>query len=78
MANPALLERAIDHYTKKENMSDITDKPEMSDKSMCLWLKQKRKSSLKPHSVMKGVCGAWMNAAYDYAISNNKWAVVCS
>ena len=25
---------------------------------------------------MKGVCGAWMNAAYDYAISNNKWAVV--
>ena len=36
VANPALLERAIDHYTKKETMPDITDKPEMSDKSMCL------------------------------------------
>ena len=68
VANPKLLERAIDHYTQKENMPDITDKPEMSDSSMCLWLKQKRKSRLRPHSVMKGVCGTWMNHSYDYAI----------
>ena len=71
-----LLQRAINHFTKEKNMPDISDKPQIPDEDMCLWLKQKKKSRLKPHSVMRGVCGTWLNSAYDYAISNNLWPVI--
>ena len=37
---------------------------------------EKKKSRLKPHSALKGVCGTWLNAAYDFALENNTWPVV--
>jgi len=38
--------------------------------------KTKKKSRLKPHSTLKGVCGSWMNASIDFALENNNWPVV--
>ena len=55
-----------------ENPPDVTDMPVIAVKTMQYWLKQKRKSRLKPHSLNPGVCAAWLNAAYDFAISKNK------
>ena len=74
--NSALLERAIDHYTQTKNMPDVSDKPTITDNEMRLWQKQKRKSRLKPHTTLGGVCGTWLNTSYDFAISKNMWPVV--
>jgi hypothetical protein len=70
-----LQERVIDHYTKVKNIPDVSDKPTIPDENMGLWQKQKTKSRLKAHSLMRGVCGKWLNNSYDYAIANNKWPV---
>ena len=74
VANPQLLEKAIDYFT--ENVPDISDKPDIPDEAMCIWTKHKRKSRLKPHSVMAGACGTYLNSSYDFAIANNMWPVV--
>ena len=71
-----LLEEAMDYFLQKKNLPDISDRPTIHDKDMCLWLKQKKKSRLRPHSVLKGVCGSWLNTSYDYAFERNMWAVV--
>ena len=76
IADRSLLERAVEHFVEGKNMPDISDKPTIPDEDMCLWLKQKKKSRLKPHSTLKGVCGTWLNAAYDFALENNTWPVV--
>ena len=44
----------------------------MSYKDLQIWLKQKRKSRLKPHTKMPGVCAKWQNQAYDFALSFGK------
>ena len=76
IADRSLLERAVEYFVEGKNMPDISDKPTIPAEEMCLWLKQKRKSRLRPHSTLKGVCGTWMNAAYDFGLENNNWPVV--
>ena len=56
-----------------DNMPDISDMPTIRHSDMLLYQKKKKqrgtkKIRLKPHSVMKGVAGAWLNEAYDYCI----------
>lgn len=70
----ALFERAVSYYITV--MPDLSDRPTITDDEMCLWMKQKKKSRLKPHAILKGVCGAWMNSSFDFAMEKNKWPVV--
>ena len=69
-----LLEKHIQYWT--EHMPDVTDCPSLNEDDLQIWTKQKKKSRLKPHSILKGVAGKWLNSGYDYAISKNKWGVV--
>ena len=73
VASDKLLERHINYWLTR--MPDITDKPDIPDSNMMFWTKQKRKSRLKGHSSLGGVCGCWLNTALDYAIEKNKWPV---
>ena len=53
------------------NPPDVSDKPKMNVDDLQFWTKQRRKSRLKPHTLNPGVCGVWLNQAYDYAMSLN-------
>ena len=67
-----LVRRHCAHWRQKHTMPDVTDRPSMSYKDLQIWLKQKRKSRLKPHTKMPGVCAKWQNQAYDFALSFGK------
>ena len=68
-----LLEKHIRYWV--DRMPDISDKPQMPPSEMKFWKKQARKSRLKPHPSLPGVCAVWLNGAIDFAIKNNKWPV---
>ena len=66
-----LLEKHIKYWI--DRMPDISDKPQMPPSELQFWLKQKRKSRLKPHAALPGLCGSRLNEAIDFAIAKNKW-----
>ena len=69
----SLIEKHVDFWSN--NMPDISDKPLIEPEQLQFWLKQKRRDRKKPHTILKGVCGKWLNMAIDFAISKNKWGV---
>ena len=62
-----------------DHLPDISEVPEITDTNLRLWMRKqgkvKKKDRKKPHNVLGGLCGKWVNMAIDFAIEMNEWAV---
>ena len=81
MHNKGYVQWFIDYHM--ERLPDISDLPDIGDSTLQLWRKKRpatktskpKKDRKKPHKVLTALCGKWANAAVDFAIEHNKWAV---
>ena len=80
--NAELTDQFVNHWV--QNLSDVTERPDIPVENVQFWMKsdknacrprKKKKRYPRPHSVLKGLKGKDANAAFDFAISCNKWCV---